>query len=311
MSNHLEQILASLVHHQQQEIARVAFKDALDDIGTFDGNPSMVHEFVTTITTFHDELITQNQQAFVPKFISALKNSKILGKASLRIKQSNCQTFAEIKATLLETYTDNRPIESYILNLADAKPLGKTPFEFLEYLDKIKIQATNQVRIVDPDHPETLSKVIEGVAVKSFQRSIPDPLKTHVYAGKPKKLSEIKALLRDHFFYEASQTIGKYEAKTSSKTPFKPFLRQEETPHQIKNNPSTSFHQKSPHFKANSNAMSTRTTNTVRTLHNTEEDNNFTDNSTLNSEDLVDPNPTDFLDIASDPETGPPQIFPH
>lgn len=289
----LEQLLATLVQHQTRQIVQDQFKEAIDELGTFDGNPSLLHDFLASITTFYQKLVDDNLNAFIPKFISALKNSKIIGKAGIRIRQANCQTFDEIKETLLDTYTDNRPVESYIITMVESKPHGKTAFEFLDHLEKIRNQALNQARIIEPKLSPVASGIIEGTAVKSFQRSIPDPLKTHIYATKPKKLSEIKATLRDHFFQEASRTITKTE---NSKIPFKSFSKSESSDKNFQKpfnkQPQTS------NFKPNSNAMSTRTSHTLRTLHNTEE----SETQPIEEEVGHDfhENNQDFLDEASD-----------
>lgn len=294
----LEQLLATLVKHQTRQIVQDQFKEAIDEIGTFDGNPSLLHDFITSISAFHQKLVDDRHTEFIPKFLNAIKNSKITGKAALRVRQANCKTFEEIKKILLDTYTDNRPIESYIITMVEAKPYGKTAFEYLEYLEKLRNQALNQARIIEPTVSTLASGIIEGTAVKCFQKSIPDPLKTHIYASRSKTLSEIKATLRDHFFQEASRTITKIE---NSQPSFQSISKQKPEP----SNPHKTFQKpfyKQPqisNFKANSNAMSTRTTNTLRTLHNTEEilleTPPIEDEIVFDSDENTDPPSSDFF----------------
>lgn len=49
----LEQLLATLVQHQTRQIVQDQFKEAIDELGTFNGNPSLLHDFLASITTFY------------------------------------------------------------------------------------------------------------------------------------------------------------------------------------------------------------------------------------------------------------------
>lgn len=142
------------------------FRDALHEIVSFNGNPLLLHDFISTITLFHDNLKKDSLENCIPKFINILKNQKITRKAATRIRQASCNTFDKIKQTLLDTYTDNPPIENYKITMVESKPFNKTAFEYLEYLEKLTNQALNQVKIIEAEPSPLACGIIKGTAAK-------------------------------------------------------------------------------------------------------------------------------------------------
>lgn len=277
----IETLLTSFLQYQYEQNEEQKLRASLDEISNFDGKSSLVHNFISSIDEIYLE--NANNQKHIRIITSTIKNSKLTGKASEKVSQANLKTWTEIKTFLVKHFCDNRPIASYIVTMADARPYGKTAFEFLSYIEQLQNSAISQARIIDPNTQSHIKLICE-VALKSFIRALTEPLRTQILAGRPNDLQDIKDLMRDHFYNEASRTMTKNSnyVKTNNIREPQSFTPRVPQNLDLKQTNKNQFPRKNQ--PPNIEAMSARTTSTLRTLHNIdnvdfEEENDDIDNS--------------------------------
>lgn len=130
----IETLFTSFLQYQYEQNEEQKLRASLDEISNFDGKSSLVHNFISSIDEIYLE--NANNQKHIRIITSTIKNSKLTGKASEKVSQANLKTWTEIKTFLVKHFCDNRPIASYIVTMADARPYGKTAFEFLSYIEQ-------------------------------------------------------------------------------------------------------------------------------------------------------------------------------
>lgn len=199
--------------------------DAIKDLPKYDGNPRLLHEFITNVEEIllHIRGADNTPQGLI--FLRAIRN-KIDGQANEVLNTYGTSlNWNEIKSNLITHYSDKRTETSLIRDLHSLRQYGKPVEKFYSEVMEIQSILTTNVSIHETDLNVIIAKrdLFTKMCLNSFLTGLREPLGSTVRAMRPESLAvALDYCIREqNIYYSRTDT---YKPKFSK---FKPYSRHE------------------------------------------------------------------------------------
>lgn len=192
--------------------------DAIKDLPKYDGNPRLLHEFITNVEEIllHIRGADTTPQGLI--LLRAIRN-KIDGQANEVLNTYGTSlNWDEIKSNLISHYSDKRSETSLIRDLHNLKQYNKPVERFYSEVIEIQSTLTNNVSIHESEASVIAAKreLFSEMCLNSFLSGLREPMGSTVRAMRPESL----AIALDYCIRE--QNINYLQTKHSR---FKPYFK--------------------------------------------------------------------------------------
>lgn len=188
-------------------------------VPNFSGNTRELHKFISCSELIYKSL----KETEIPKFLELVK-LKLDGKAYDLIKYNELKTWKELKDILTSEFTETRSIGHLQLELATLRQQrGEDVRTYANRLEAI-LHSLNESCIVSEgvNAAQTIKKLNEHIALKSFQEGLNESIKIIVKACRFTNLSEaINRATEEEMVVKHFSTLTITERPKSSNLPIK------------------------------------------------------------------------------------------
>lgn len=165
--------------------------DAIKDLPKFDGNPRLLHEFITNVEEIllHIRGTDNTPQGLI--LLRAIRN-KIDGQANEVLNTYGTPlNWDDIKANLMSHYSDKRTETSLIRDLHNLRQYDKPVEKFYSQVIEIQSTLTNNVSINESDKNVIKAKrdLFTEMCLNSFLSGLREPIGSTVRAMRPESLN--------------------------------------------------------------------------------------------------------------------------
>lgn len=165
--------------------------DAIKDLPKYDGNPRLLHEFITNVEEilFHIRGADNTPQGLI--LLRAIRN-KIDGEANEVLNTYGTPlNWDDIKANLISHYSDKRTETSLIRDLHNLRQYDKPIEKFYSQVIEIQSTLTNNVSINESDSNVIRAKrdLFTEMCLNSFLSGLREPMGSTVRAMRPESLA--------------------------------------------------------------------------------------------------------------------------
>lgn len=165
--------------------------DAIKDLPKYDGNPRLLHEFITNVEEilFHIRGADSTPQGLI--LLRAIRN-KIDGQANEVLNTYGTPlNWDDIKTNLISHYSDKRTETSLIRDLHNLRQYDKPVEKFYSQVIEIQSTLTNNVSINESDSNVIKAKrdLFTEMCLNSFLSGLREPMGSTVRAMRPESLA--------------------------------------------------------------------------------------------------------------------------
>lgn len=164
--------------------------DAIKDLPKFDGNPRLLHEFISNVEEILLHIRGADNTPFGQILLRAIRN-KIDGQANEVLNMYGTSlNWDEIKGNLISHYSDKRTETSLIRDLHSLKQYGKPIEKFYSEVMEIQAALSNNLSIHESDVNVINAKrnLFSEMCLNSFLSGLREPMGSTIRAMRPESL---------------------------------------------------------------------------------------------------------------------------
>ena len=187
------------------EMASISdIKEYIETIPIFKGEPEILPIFVEECERVIKYFYKPNVESATNDFITARIRSKIQGDAFLFIANKKITTFAELKASLISCYSEQKDDATLIRQLCLLEQHNDSAFEFYKKIQKILNSLLSYANLNYTEHADGLCQHFRRVALKTLLEGLKDPLGSLMRTKDPKDFDQALNLLNNTFQKETN-----------------------------------------------------------------------------------------------------------
>ncbi|KAI5721729.1 hypothetical protein M8J77_024965 [Diaphorina citri] len=209
----------------------------------FNGEVSLLPDFIAIA----DKLVAyftdaENPNSFQNFFLLNSLKSKVTGEARLNISAFTINNWAELKAALLNSYSDKRDAYTLTIELCNLKQnFNETPFEFHQKVTKhINLHSSYLSTHNEVEGKNYVNTYINKLGLRTFLKGLKEPLGSLMRTRDVKDMNEALNLLTNEYQIDATKKATQNTQSQNYK-------------HNNNNNNSKSYNQNNKSYNQNNN----------------------------------------------------------
>lgn len=196
----------------------------LNEIPSYDGNPSALSEFIRSAEVITIQFCTQNPNDYINKLIISSIRNKLKDQALEVVTGYHYDTWNELKRVLVENFGDQRSELNLLVDLTKLRQNRDTPIEFFNKIRTHLAIFNSKISLGDEDPAVKNYKLLanKSLALRTFVSGLNENLGSFIRSRNPNSLEEALKMVKEELDIRYSQNQNNKSFPNSNQTPNKP-----------------------------------------------------------------------------------------
>lgn len=191
-------------------------REYLDMIPEFRGDNKLLPRFIEICEKLVKKFYNKDEVGdFQNEYLMSSILAKVKGEAAVNIASCPNTCWSEVKAALLNTYSDKRDCYTLNIEMSEMKQnFNESPFEFYNRLQELlNLQVSYFTTHIHPDEAKVLICYSRHYALRILLRGLKEPLGTLMRTKNPTDMNNALSMLTNDFQLES---VVRYQTKFNS-----------------------------------------------------------------------------------------------